>query len=206
MIEVLIAVALGALFITAGAALITPALRSNKQEVSIQMQSSVANELAGNIRSWAASNWNKVLGLSTGTYNYYLITTSSPFVATTGNENVSLGSSTFVRYFGLNDVYRDSGGNITSTAGSCVGSSPCYDPSTKMVTLIYGPQGSATTSFTFYVTRNGANFTAQTDWSGGFGQNNPQTIVTSTFSTSSNITYSTAGQLTLTSSGGACLQ
>ena len=69
LVEVLIAVAIGAILIVASVALIVPALQSNTQAAKIQAASSLGKELMDNVRVWSEGNWNNVLALATGTAN-----------------------------------------------------------------------------------------------------------------------------------------
>jgi prepilin-type N-terminal cleavage/methylation domain-containing protein len=102
---------------------------------------------------------------------------------TVGSESLVLGASTYSRYFYLSDVYR--------TAGNIVTSGGVYDPSTKLVTVVYTLPSGATSSISAYLTRHGENIYRQTDWSGGPGASGPATTTGSQFVTSSNIDYST---------------
>jgi hypothetical protein len=186
--EVLIAVAIGAVLIAAGVSLIVPALSSNAQAAKIQVATSLGKELIDSVRVWADGNWNNVLSLATGTANkYYLMTTSSPYTASGAGsgQTIVIGTSTYIRYFYLSDVYRDSSGNIVTSGGS-------YDPSTKLVTAVYNWLGGASTNtMSIYLVRSRNNVVAQNDWSGGPGQAGPATSTNNQFVSSTNIDYST---------------
>jgi hypothetical protein len=97
--------------------------------------------------------------------------------------NQIYSGSTYSRYFYLTDVYR--------TAGNIVSSPGTYDPSTKLVTVVYALPSGATSSMSTYLTRHGDALYDQTDWSGGPNVAGPVTAIGSTFATSSNIDYST---------------
>ncbi len=191
LIEVLIAVAIGAILIVTGVALIVPALQSNTQAAKVQTASSLGKELIDNVRVWSEGNWNNVLTLATGTANtYYLNTSSSPFSTSSAGsiQSLLIGTTTYERYFYLSDVYRDSSGNIVTatTAGAA------YDPSTKQVTVGYNWFGGpATNTMTVYVVRARNTVFSQTDWSGGPGVTSTITSTNSQFASSSNIDYST---------------
>ena len=113
---------------------------------------------------------------------------STPTGTATGGytESVTIGSSTvkLVRYFYLSDVYRDSNGNVTTTA-----SGNAYDPSTKQVNIVVNTVSSttATTTYTMYIARNTDNLFAQSNWAGGSGQTNAVKLVDNKFATSTNI-------------------
>jgi len=202
LIELLVGIALGGLFIIGSATIIAPSLKSNTQVTQIQEKTELGSELMSDVRSWAVGDWNGVLTAATGSANeYYLVTTSSPFTVATGSEAVSLGSSSYARFFYLSDMYRDTGGNATTSAAGTY-----YDPSTKQVTVVVsGPNVSVPTStYTLYITRNASNITSQNDWSGGGGVTGAETVTSSTFASSINITNATSGVITLTSLGGSC--
>src|SRR5258708_978498 len=130
-IEVLVAVGIGAIFVIGAAALIAPALQSSKQAGKIQIGTALANELVNNVRIWSEGDWHNILNLATSSArHYYLNTSVSPFSFIYGDETVTIGSSVYLRYFYVDDVYRDSTGNITASGGT-------YDPSTKKVTIQY---------------------------------------------------------------------
>ena len=100
-------------------------------------------------------------------------------------QSIVVGTSTYVRYFYLSDVYRDSSGNIVTSNGS-------YDPSTKRVTVAYNwLGGAATNTMSIYLVRSQNNVVTQNDWSGGPGQTGPATSTNNQFTSSTNIDYST---------------
>ena len=188
LVEVLLAVAIGAILITAGVALIVPALQSNTQASKIQVASSLGKELLDNVRVWSEGNWNNVLSLATGTLNtYYLNASSSPFTAAGPGlvQSLVVGTSTYYRSFYLGDVQRDSGGNVVTSGGT-------YDPSTKQITVVYGWPGGTTSTMSTYVVRGKNTVFSQSDWSGGPNSSGPVTSTNNQFASSSNIDYSTS--------------
>jgi len=185
--EVLIAIAVGAIFMVGAVAVIAPALRENNQAGNVQEGATVAQALIDNVRVWSESGWNNITSLATGTtYQYYLITSSSPYMATSGIQSLSIGTTTFVRYFYLSDAYRTSGGGVSSAS-----TSNTYDPSTKQVTVVYNWTNGTTSTISTYLTRNNDAVTAQTDWSGGPGATGVASSAGSQFTSSTNIDYST---------------
>ncbi|OGZ53572.1 MAG: hypothetical protein A3B25_00520 [Candidatus Ryanbacteria bacterium RIFCSPLOWO2_01_FULL_48_26] len=193
LIEVLIAAAVGAVLITAAAGVIVPALRINTQTNRAQVGAALARELLENVRVWEEGDWHNISNMATSSANhYYLNTSSSPFSAFLGDEQISVSTTTYTRYFYVDDVYRSSGDLIVATGGS-------YDPSTKKVTVAYSWPQSATNTIFQYITRNRNNVFVQTDWVGGSGQDGPATSTNNKFSTSTaNIDYaSTTGSIFL---------
>jgi hypothetical protein len=141
-------------------------------------------------------------------FNAHNITSSvsSTFSSGTTTESVgefiNNGNTTYNRYFYLSDVYRDSNGNVTTTA-----SGNNYDPATKLATIVVLASSTpATPAFTtsFYLTRNGSDNFTQTSWAGGSGQSNPVTVVSTTFYTDSDITITASGSIQLTAGGSSC--
>lgn len=146
--EILLAVALGTIFVIAAVSVIVPALQSNAQAAKIQTASSLAKELMDNVRVWSEGSWNNVLSIGTGTaYSYYLTTSISPFVVATGTESITIASGTaatssltagLVGWWpfdeGTGTVAYDSSGNGTSLA---------IASSSSIVTWRSGKSGSA---------------------------------------------------------------
>ncbi len=93
-------------------------------------------------------------------------------------------ASMYTRYFYVTNVGRDGGGYILSSGGT-------DDPSTQLITVVYGAKGAATSTISEYITRSRNSVFDQTDWSGGPGQDGPVTSTNSRFASSSNIDYST---------------
>jgi hypothetical protein len=99
--ELLIGMALGAIFIIGAASVIAPSLQTSNQVAQTQSKSELASEMVGNLRSWTGSNWNNLLLLATGSGSpYYLNTSVSPFTVlssmatTTGPLPITLVQST----------------------------------------------------------------------------------------------------------------
>lgn len=184
LVEVLLAISIGAVLITAGVALVAPAVQANKQAAKVQTASSLGKQLLDNVRVWSESNWNYLLSsIATGTnYHYYLNTSSSPFilVTTTSSQPIIIGTSTYTRYFYIMDVYRNGGSIVPNgTPGAS------YDPSTKQVTVVYGlPSVVPTDTMSTYVVRGRNYVFSQRNWSGGVGSS-----TNSQFTSSSNINY-----------------
>jgi type II secretory pathway pseudopilin PulG len=188
LVELLIAVAIGTILVAAAAAVISPVLKINTQANRAQTATALAHELLDNVRVWAEGDWHNISGLATTSANhYYLNTATSPFSSSTGDEPVTVSTTTYTRYFYVDDVFRDASGNITNSS-----SGASFDPSTKLVTVVaYSWPTSATYTISTYLTRYRNNVFDQTDWSGGPGQGGPTTSTNSMFSTSSNIDYTT---------------
>lgn len=185
--ELLIAIAVGSIFMVAAAAVIAPALRESSQAGNVQEGATVAQALLDNVRVWSEAGWNNVTALATGTaYQYYLITSSTPYTATSGIQSLVIGTTTYTRYFYLSDAYRTSGGSVTSTAAGNT-----YDPATKQVSVVYNWTKGTTSTISTYLTRNDDAAIDQADWSGGPGATSAATSVGNQFASSANVDYST---------------
>lgn len=192
LVEILIAVGVGALLVTGAGMAIAPSLRTNTQAYRVQAGTGLAKELLENVRVWSESDWHNILNLATSSERYYLTTSSSPFVSVTGTESIVVATTTYTRSFSVDDVYRDASDLIVTSGGS-------YDPSTKKVSINYVWLNSATATITSYVTRNRNNFFWQSDWLGGSGQTGPVTSTNDMFASSTKITVSTStGSITIT--------
>lgn len=185
--ELLVAIAVGTIFMVAALALIAPAIEESGHATNIQQGAAVAQDLLDNVRVWSETNWNNVITLATGTtYHYYIVTSSSPYVATSGIESVVIGTTTYTRYFYLSDAYRTATGTIASTS-----TGNTYDPSTKEISVVYNWTEGTTSTISVYFTRNSDAAIDQDDWSGGPGATSAATSVGNQFSSSTNIDYST---------------
>lgn len=189
LVEILIAAALGAVMVVAAATVISASLKINTQASRVQVGTGLARGLLENVRVWSEQDWHNIANLSTSSLNHYYLSTSTPPSAISGNEVITVGSSTYIRYFYVDDVGRDGEGKITSSGGT-------IDPSTKKITVEWSTSQVATTSMSAYITRSRHQVYLQSDWSGGAGQEGPITTVNNRFSTSSsNINYTTPGSI-----------
>lgn len=188
LLELLIAIAVGMIFMTGIAVIITSSLSESSQALKIQTAATDADSLLNNVRVWSEGSWSNILSLATGSANqYYLITSSSPYTATTGIQSIVMTTTTYLRYFYLSDAYRTSSGVVTSTA-----SGNTYDPSTKQLSVVYSWVSGVTSTMTTYLTRNRDVGFDQTDWSGGPNPSAVATSINNQFASSSNIDYSTS--------------
>ncbi len=210
LLELLLAIVLGVILIGAMVVVIAPTLKINTETNESKIGASLGRELVENLRVFADRDWHNIDTLATGTLdtnNFYITSTNSIFVTSTGRENITIGTTTYTRYFFLEDICRDGAGSLTtsspSAATSCENLLPplVSDPSTKKATVVFRwPQG-ATSTFSTLFTRWKSKIFWQTDWSKGV----TSTIVSATssamgFVTSSNISFaSTSGAIYITS-------
>jgi type II secretory pathway pseudopilin PulG len=181
LLEIVIAVGVGAILIMGALTLLSPVLKTSKVNNQNEVATGLSKELMDNVRVVAEANWNTIANLATSSANlYYLNTTSSPFTVSTGTQQIVISSTTYTRSFYTDDVYRDGNGYIVTT-------STLLDPSTKKITVSYKAPQSSTQTISTYLTRSLSKVFRQTDWSGGGGQQGPASNANSQFATSSNI-------------------
>ena len=157
----------------------------------------LSQETVEAVRALSLENWNNLDQLATSSANAYFATTSAgKWVHATGTESVTLNRIAYTRYFWTDDVYRStSTGNIVSAGGA-------WDPSTKKLTtkLTWTEPGAGANEFSqvSYVSRYINDIYAQTDWSGGSQGEVVATTATTSFATSTNVSFgSTTGSIRL---------
>lgn len=192
LVEILIALSVGIIFILGTIIAVQMSLKTGKDSEKVQTSAVLARELMDNIRIFAESSWHNISNLATTSANkYYINTSNSPFTAVSGVENILVSTTTYTRYFYIDDVYRDSSGNIVSSGGT-------FDPSTKKITIVYKWIGANDSKFLItYLTRSKNIIFNQTDWYGGGGQEGPITSTNEKFATSSNIKFDEKGKIRL---------
>ncbi len=189
LLEILIAIAIGVIMIGVAIAVIAPALKIRSETNEAKIGAALGRELIENFRVFAESNWHNIDGLATGTAsNFYFTTTTSFLAATSGQELVTISTTTYTRFFYIEDVCRTSTDYVTGTA-PCSGADK-LDPSTKRVTVVFRWPESATNTFSTYVTRFNNRVYSQSDWSSGPDFWGPTTSTPSGFATSSNLNFS----------------
>jgi type II secretory pathway pseudopilin PulG len=190
LIEILVAVAIGVILVVGALTIVTPSIKTGSDVGRIQVASGLGKQLFDNLRAASEKDWHNIDTLATSSANrYYVIASTSPFTTTSGVESVLVGTTTFTRWFYIDDVYRNVSGKIDVS-----GSSP--DPSTKKATVVYTwPTGNNSSgTFVGYITRTHDEALLQTDWGAGANQSGPlnATSVNSKFATSVNIDYTTS--------------
>ncbi len=203
--EVLIATALGAIIIGAVIASIILSMRSNSQTRTSSVAASLGTGLLDNVQALADGNWDAIFNLQTkgSTSTYYLVTTGTPptIAVSTGTESLTVSSTTFTRYFSVQDVNRTNCGTgsiTTSSATGCAGGSGILqDPSTELITVSVSWSniggGSSSVAVSSYVTHSKDRVTQYNDWSGSSGTQGPVTTPAPDYATSSNVSTSSSG-------------
>lgn len=186
LIEVIIAITVGALIVGSAAAALIFTVRSNQQNRATDSASSLAQELLDNVRSVAEGNWQGLYDLnakgdptqSCPPYCYYL---DAGLAIVAGSENKTVNNITYTSYFTVENVNRDSCGTREIVAGAETGCSASQtgvlsDPSTQKITAkVTWPQGTDTAEVLVseYLTRSKNEVNQFTDWSGSSGVDGP---------------------------------
>ncbi len=206
LVEVLIAISVGAILIGGAAAVIVPVIRSNFETRTIQIAGSLAQEYLDNLQSMAESNWYNIYNppASKGSGSqFYLTASSTTFVISSGSTSTIVEGKSYTRYFSIENVSRNScgAGDITTDAITTCSSGPgslgvADDPSTQKITVTVNWEGGRSITKVQYFTRSRNKVFVQSDWSGGAGQEGPITSENNKFATSTDVNYSgTSGSI-----------
>lgn len=205
LVEILVSITVAFILIGGAAALIAVTLRTSESNQYIQAATFLSHDLTDKVTVYAESLWYCDPGTCSGNRgiynlvkgstaaNYYLNTTLTPFqyvqVVPPAGENITLDGVQYTRYFYIENVNRNVGGNIDS-AGT-------EDPSTQKVTVktswAEGPN-SGDVKVEKYLTRNANHLFHQTDWSGGPGQSE-KWVEENMFDVSTDINFSASGEI-----------
>ena len=208
LVEIIIAITVGAILIGAASAAIVPILRSNLETRNVQTASSLAQEYLDNVQNLAESNWLNIYippGSKGPSSQFYLSATSTTYEILSGTTSTVVEGRTFTRYFSIENTSRNLCGasdittNATSSCASGPGSSGVADdPSTQKITTTITWPENRSISKSQYLTRSRNKVFVQTDWSAGPGQEGPITSENNKFFTSSVIDYtSSVGSITI---------
>lgn len=187
LIEVLVAIAVGVVMLGVAISVIAPVLKANTRTNDAKIAAALGRELLENTRVFVERDWNNLALLSTSSLYAYHLTTSTafPFAKIDGIESIVISTTTYSRYFYVDEVCRSAGGFIKIDPGLC----SYTDPGTKKVAVVYGWEGGSTSTFATYFTRFKSKFISQNDWSGGSDFWGPTATATRRFVTSSNIIF-----------------
>lgn len=205
LIEVLIAISVGAILIGAATTAIIPVLKSNMETFTVQTAGSLAQEYLDNIQSLAEYDWYKIYNppASKGASSqFYLFPTGVSYAITSGATSTVAEGRIFTRYFSVENVNRNlcGVGDITADAVTSCASGPgnfgsAEDPSTQKITSVVswtaGGSVGGSINKVQYFTRSQNKVFVQSDWSAGAGQEGPITAENNKFASSTNVNFST---------------
>ncbi|MBI5306407.1 four helix bundle protein [Candidatus Wolfebacteria bacterium] len=216
LIEIIIAMSIGGILIGSAAVAISLALKSNYDTKTTQTAGFLSSEYTDSLFSIAESNWFSLYNppASKGPDSqFYLLPSGASYSIAIGATSTIIEGRTFTRYFSIENVNRDSCGvgNITADAVSCStgpgGIGVSEDSSTQKITIKISWTGGGNLTKIIYLARIRNAIFAQTDWSGGANQENFSTstnyaIINNKFASSTNISYLSAGVITISGFGG----
>ena len=167
LVELIVAVSLGAIFVLGVVTAISVTLRLSAQNKHFQTTAFLAQELLDNTTVVAEYDWRRIADLAPPAVTYYLDTGVTPFavVSNPPEETIVINDTPYARRFMVEPVSRDSGGNIESVYNSAND-----DPSSKKVTVTVSWTGTQNVTMTKFITRSRNQVALQSDWSGGGGQ------------------------------------
>lgn len=202
LVEILIAIGIGAILIGGATTAIIAILRSNLETRNVQIATSLSQEYLDSVQSLAESNWRIIYSPSSGkgpSSQFYLTASSTSFAIVAGTTSTAVEGRTFTRYFSIENVNRNLCGadEISTDASSTCTSGPgsvgiTDDPSTQKITVTVSWPENRSISRTQYLTRNIDRVFVQTDWSGGPNQEGPITSANNQFVSSTDIDYATS--------------
>ena len=186
LVEILIAVGVSSLLIGSVVTTYIVSLKSNATARISAVATQLAQETFDNVKALAEANWNTIYGVTKNS-DYYLALSGNAFVVTLGTENVAVNTDAYTRSFRAANVERNPSGDIVS-AGLGVD-----DPSTQLVTVTVGwtvAGSSGTTKVGGYISRVKNASLRSTNWSEGGTGEGPFVGQTASFSSSSNVDWS----------------
>jgi len=190
LLEVLIAIAAVVLMVVIGSQLILTSQRNNvsagHKDVALKLAEGALEAISAN----AVENWESIYGANKGAGNlYHPAESSGRWSLNSGTDAVVVNGITFTTSVYVENVNRDSSGNIVLSGGS-------EDPSTqKIVSVVSWGSGESITSVK-YVSRYAEKSCVQTDWSGGSG-GSLSTCPTTSFDVQDTIDTSVNGSIKL---------
>lgn len=187
LVELVIGIAIGILFITGAVGIIVLTLRISSQNKFSQTASELSHEFANQIPTLTDANWHELYDVSPHSTStvYQLVPSGNFLTVATGTESLTINGQAYSRSFVVEDVYRDSNGSITESGGT-------LDPSTLKVTITTSwvqLGDTASISLVEYVTRNKSRIFRETNWASGGGQEGPVTSPNTLFADQTNVNY-----------------
>ena len=197
LIELIVGIGIGVLFITAAIGIITVALRIDFQNTYAQTASELAQEMIEQVGTFANADWHNIDSLPSST-PYSLATSSGFFVAESGSSTVVLGNASYDVSFMTEWVYRTNAEVITTPENGS------WDPSTLKIVVVAEqtnlPANAPRITLSHYLTRIRDRVWIQTNWANGssaFIGPTTDSPATGAFANATNTTWNVSGQLTI---------
>lgn len=181
LLEILLAVAVGAIIIGAVAGLVYVSSRSGQVSGAKSSAISLAEEGLEAMQSISETDWHNIyLPPSPGTKGfateYYVYNDGSSWLLTgtdISKRDIEIDGIIYARKIYIDNVSR----NKTGERQICTGVGICMeeidDPSTQKIKVVVSKEGSADIVLEEYLTRWKNETISQSDWSGGSGQADP---------------------------------
>lgn len=188
-VEILIAIGMVAVILGSVVATYVVSLRANANARLSAVGVQLAGETYDNIRALAEADWHTITAVPRAT-NHHLTLAGGNFNVNSGVETIIVNDIQYTRSFIIENVHRDTGGNIVTPSG-------IEHPSTQRVVVtvswpIVGATGE--TSMAGFIARNRNVSLRATNWTDGPLQTEPFTPFvgeTSVFASSENIDFTT---------------
>lgn len=197
LLEILLAVAVGAIIIGAVAGLVYVSSKSGQNSGAKSSAISLAEEGLEAMQSISETDWHKIYLPPTGsgdpdadkgnTIPYYIYRDGTAWalgkITILGNEgNVEIDGIIYTRKIYIDNVNRQKTGNnrkicsekeIAENAPGCLAGDYINDPSTQKIKVVVSKSGTSDVMLEEYLTRWKNETSSQSDWSGGSGQSGP---------------------------------
>lgn len=118
LVELIIAIAIGAVLIGGATGALMVTLRSSYQNRFLRTASGLAQELMDKVTVYTEGRWRNIYDLSKVPTKWFLQSIGASFTASGGSETVTIEGVTYERYFTVENIQRDSTDNIVASGGN----------------------------------------------------------------------------------------
>lgn len=185
LVEILVAVTIAGIVIGGVATMIGTSLVTSKKTRQVTVANGLAQQDMEAIETLAQSSWIKLycppLGTCPGNKGvastYSVILSGGSWQFQLGAASTTVDGLNFNRYFYVENVNRNSGGDINEGG--------VEDPSTQKITIYLTWSGGSEFSVSEYIMRTGSSFFIDRGWISGNLNNGPYTTSVGAYSTSS---------------------
>ncbi|MFH0890490.1 MAG: hypothetical protein V1856_00470 [Candidatus Liptonbacteria bacterium] len=189
LMELLLAVSALAILGGLAAQMVIVSIRGNRVSNERGVAQGLMNETLEAVRSVAEEKWQNIYNLTKSSQHYYPVASSTRWIVTAGDENVSANGITYTRYLVVNDVSRDASRDIENSYNAAND-----DPSTQKITVSVSWPNADALSNDIYILRWRNKVCAQADWFSG-GATGVKNCPETTYDTKTNITASSSLEL-----------
>ena len=158
--ELLIVISLLAVVLSVGSNAVFLSMRSSKISAERDVASNLASESLESVRSISEEDWQNIYSLTKGTGHYYPTSSSSRWILSSGDENITLNNIVYTRYITIDNVSRDT--TTRNIEGTYISADD--DPSTQKITVNVSWTGGSPITISEYFFRWRNKKCAQTTW------------------------------------------